>query len=91
MSTARPLRVRNVRSDTLIVSDAAMLILSDAQADLAAAYLPGLDVEVVEGDLFPVDIQPAYHGHRDLLTLRRAVLAARSARREASLPQQERP
>ena len=26
--------------------------------------------QVVEGDLLPVDIQPAYDGHRDLLTLR---------------------
>ena len=42
------------------------------RADLAAPHLPGLGVEVVEGDLFPVDIQPAYDGHRDLLTLRRA-------------------
>ena len=28
------------------------------------------------GDLFPVDIQPAYDGHRDLLTLRRAYARA---------------
>jgi len=42
------------------------------RADLAAPHLPGLGVEVVEGDLFPVDIQPAYDGHRDLLKLRRA-------------------
>jgi hypothetical protein len=39
--------------------------------DLAALHLPGAGVEVVEGDLLSVDIQPAYDGHRDLLTLRR--------------------
>ena len=38
---------------------------------LAAPHLPGHGVQVVEGDLFPVDIQPAYDGHRDLLKLRR--------------------
>jgi len=42
------------------------------RGDLAASDLPSRGVEVVEGDLFPVDIQPAYDGHRDLLTLRRA-------------------
>jgi NAD(P)-dependent dehydrogenase (short-subunit alcohol dehydrogenase family) len=42
------------------------------RGDLAALHLPGLGVEVVEGDLLPVDIQPAYDGHRDLLKLRRA-------------------
>ena len=41
------------------------------RGDLAAAHLPGPGVEVVEGDLLPVDIQPAYDGHRDLLKLRR--------------------
>jgi hypothetical protein len=46
-------------------------VLSVGQADLAALQLPGLGVEVVEGDLLPVDIQPAYDGHRDLLKLRR--------------------
>ena len=46
-------------------------VLPVGRADLAAAHLPGLGVEVVEGDLFPVDIQPAYDGHRDLLKLRR--------------------
>jgi hypothetical protein len=38
-------------------------VLPVGRADLAAAYLPGLGVEVVEGDLLPVDIQPAYDGH----------------------------
>jgi hypothetical protein len=39
------------------------------RADLAAPHLPGAGVEIVEGDLLPVDIQPAYDGHRDLLKL----------------------
>src|SRR5262249_8142497 len=38
----------------------------------AALDLPSRGVQVVEGDLLPVDIQPAYDGHRDLLTLPRA-------------------
>jgi len=42
------------------------------RADLAALHLPGPGVQVVEGDLLPVDIQPAYDGHRDLPTLRGA-------------------
>ena len=45
------------------------------RADLAAPHLPGHGVEVVEGDLLPVDIQPAYDGHRDLLKLRRGARA----------------
>ena len=39
------------------------------RGDLAAPHLPGHGVEVVEGDLLSMDIQPAYDGHRDLLTL----------------------
>src|SRR4029077_4779296 len=39
---------------------------------LAALDLPGRGVEIVESDLLPVDIQPAYDRHRDLLTLPRA-------------------
>jgi hypothetical protein len=39
------------------------------RGDLAAPHLPGHGVQVVEGDLFPVDIQPAYDRHRDLLKL----------------------
>src|SRR2546429_58314 len=42
------------------------------RGDLAALYLPGHGVEIVEGQLLPVDIQPAYDRHRDLLTLPRA-------------------
>src|SRR5271157_3157331 len=44
-------------------------VLPVSRADLAAPYLPGHGIEVVEGDLLPVDIQPAYDGHRDLLKL----------------------
>ena len=40
-------------------------------SDLAALNLSGHGVEVVEGDLFPVDVEPAYDGHRDLLKLQR--------------------
>jgi hypothetical protein len=39
------------------------------RGDLAALDLAGHGVQVVEGDLLPVDIQPAYDRHRDLLTL----------------------
>jgi hypothetical protein len=45
------------------------------RGDLAAPHLPGHGVEIVEGQLLPVDIQPAYDGHRDLLTLRRGARA----------------
>ena len=47
-------------------------VLPVRRADLPALHLPGHGVEVVEGDLLPVDIQPAYDGHRDLLKLRSA-------------------
>jgi hypothetical protein len=43
-----------------------------SRGDLAAPHLPGHGAGVVEGDLLPVDIQPAYDGHRDLLKLRGA-------------------
>jgi hypothetical protein len=46
-----------------------------SRGDLAAPHLPGAGVEVVEGDLLPVNIQPAYDGHRDLLKLRRGARA----------------
>src|SRR5262249_23530391 len=46
--------------------------------DLAAPYLPGHGVQVVEGDLLSMDIQPAYDGHRNLLTLPRAPPGART-------------
>ena len=41
------------------------------RGDLAALHLPGRGVEVVERDLLPMDVEPAYDGHRDLLKLRR--------------------
>jgi len=44
-------------------------VLPVGRGDLAALDLPGGGVEIVEGDLLPVDIQPAYDRHRDLLTL----------------------
>jgi hypothetical protein len=47
-------------------------VLPVRRGDLAAAHLPGLGAGVAEGDLLPVDIQPAYDGHWDLLKLRRA-------------------
>ena len=50
-------------------------VLPVGRADLAAPHLPGAGVEVVEGDLLPVDIQPAYDGHRDLLKLPRGARA----------------
>ena len=40
--------------------------------DLPARHLPRHGVEVVEGQLLPVNIEPAYDGHRDLLKLPRA-------------------
>jgi hypothetical protein len=47
-------------------------VLPADRGNLASVDLPGYGVEVVEGDLLPVDIQPACDGHRDLLKLRRA-------------------
>jgi len=48
-------------------------VLPVGRGDLAdREHLPGHGVEVVEGQLLPVDIQPAYDGHRDLLKLPRA-------------------
>ena len=46
-------------------------VLAVGRADLPAPHLPGLGIDIVEGDLLPVDIQPAYDGHRDLLKLPR--------------------
>jgi hypothetical protein len=50
-------------------------VLPVGRGDLAAHYLPGHRVEIVERQLLPVDIQPAYDRHRDLLTLRRGARA----------------
>jgi hypothetical protein len=47
------------------------------RGDLPAFHLPGRSVEVVEGELLPVDIQSAYDGHRDLLKLQRGQHPAR--------------
>ena len=41
------------------------------RGDLAALHLPGLGVQIVERELLPMDVEPAYDGHRDLLKLRR--------------------
>src|SRR5580692_8293848 len=46
-------------------------VLPVSRGDLPALHLPAHGAGVVEGDLFPVDIQPAYDGHRDLLKLRK--------------------
>jgi hypothetical protein len=43
------------------------------RGDLAALHLPGRGVQIVERELLPVDIEPAYDGHRDLLKLQRGV------------------
>jgi len=42
------------------------------RGDLAPPDLPGGGVQIVEGDLLPVNVEPAYDGHRDLLKLPRA-------------------
>ena len=47
-------------------------MLTIGRRDLAAPHLPRGSVEIVEGDLLPVNVQPAYDGHQDLLTLPRA-------------------
>ena len=47
-----------------------------SRGDLAPLDLPGHGVEIVEGELLPVDIQPAYDGHRDLLKLPEGALSA---------------
>jgi hypothetical protein len=47
-------------------------VLPDRRRDLPAAHLPGHGAGVVEGQLLPVNIDSAYHGHRDLLKLPRA-------------------
>ena len=41
------------------------------RGDLAALHLPGRGVQIVERELLPVNVEPAYDGHRDLLKLRR--------------------
>jgi hypothetical protein len=46
-------------------------VLPVGRRHLAARHLPGHGIEVVEGQLLPVDIQSSYDGHRDLLKLPR--------------------
>src|SRR5262249_59831377 len=53
-------------------------MLPVGRGDLAAFDLPGHGVEIVEGQLLSVDIQPAYDGHRNLLTLPRAPQAPKT-------------
>ena len=55
-----------------------------ARGDLAALHLPRHGVHVVERELLPVDIQPAYDGHRDLLKLQRGLSTPRECLRSQS-------
>ena len=43
------------------------------RGDLAALHLPRHGVQVIERELLPVDVEPAYDGHRDLLKLQRGI------------------
>ena len=54
-----------------------------SRGDLAPLYLPGHGAGIVEGHLLPVDIQPAYDGHRDLLKLRGAHAPMRMPTRQS--------
>jgi hypothetical protein len=54
------------------------------RGNLAALRLPGRGVQVVERELLPVDIQPAYDGHRDLLKLQRGISTPRECLRGQS-------
>jgi hypothetical protein len=54
------------------------------RGDLAALHLPGTGVQIVERELLPVDIQPAYDGHRDLLKLQRGISTPRECLRGQS-------
>ncbi|MEO8750481.1 MAG: hypothetical protein ABI384_08790 [Allobranchiibius sp.] len=40
-----------------------------SRRDLAALYLTGVGVDIVERDLLPVDVQSSYDGLRNLLKL----------------------
>jgi hypothetical protein len=46
-------------------------VLTVGRADPPAPHLPSDRIGIVERDLLPVDIQPAYDRHRDLLKLPR--------------------
>jgi hypothetical protein len=54
------------------------------RGDLAPLHLPGRGVQVVERELLPVNIQPAYDGHRDLLKLQRGISTPRECLRGQS-------
>jgi hypothetical protein len=47
------------------------------RGDLAALHLPARGVQIVERELLPVDVEPAYDGHRDLLKLQRGTSTPR--------------
>ena len=48
-----------------------------SRGDLAPLHLPRHGVQVVERELLPVNIQPAYDGHRDLLKPQRGISTPR--------------
>jgi hypothetical protein len=54
------------------------------RGDLAALHLPGRGVQIVERELLPVDVEPAYDGHRDLLKLQRGISTPRECLRGQS-------
>src|ERR1017187_2163102 len=53
-------------------------VLPVGRGDLAPLHLPGHGVEIVESQLLPVNIQPAYDRHPDLLQFRDALPGART-------------
>ena len=54
------------------------------RGDLAALHLPRHGVQVIECELLPVDVEPAYDGHRDLLKLQRGTSTPRECLRGQS-------
>jgi len=54
------------------------------RGDLAALHLPGRGVQIVERELLPVDVEPAYDGHRDLLEFQRGISTPRECLRGQS-------
>jgi hypothetical protein len=54
------------------------------RGDLAALHLPGRGVQVIERELLPVDVEPAYDRHRDLLKLQRGISTPRECLRGQS-------
>jgi hypothetical protein len=55
-----------------------------SRGDLASLHLPRHGVQVAGRELLPVDIQPAYDGHRDLLKLQRGISTPRECLRSQS-------